>query len=157
MGCARDAVIAPSRTLMVLGVLLFAGCSQERAAVPDACFGTPASLMSALRGAPPIELDDGTRVSECVSSARSEGELQALGLLYVRVADLLGTQAPSDPEAAFALGYLAGAVARGSAASSGSIAAQLARRVDQVATLDHGPAAATAALTRGRVRGTRDG
>jgi hypothetical protein len=113
--------------------------------------------MSALRGTPPIELDDGTRVSECVSAARSEGELQALGLLYVRVADLLGTTAPSDPDSAFALGYLAGAVARGSAASSGSIAAQLARRVDQVATLEQGPDAATAALARGRRQGARDG
>lgn len=146
-----------SRTLIVLGLLLLAGCSQERAAIPDGCFGSPASLRSTLLADPPIALDDGTRISGCVSAARSEGELQSLGLLYVRVADVLSTQAPSDPEAAFALGYLAGAVARGAAASSGSIAAQLTRRIDQVATLENGPAAASAAVARGRRAGARDG
>ena len=148
-----------SRTLIVLGVLLLAGCGPERAAIPDACFGTPASLMSTLRAGPPVALDDGTRLSDCVSSARSEGELQALGLLYVRVADVLGAQAPSDTDAAFALGYLAGAVARGAAASSGNIAAQLARRIDQLATIERGVGvdAAAAALGRGRRQGARDG
>ncbi|CAN5248589.1 hypothetical protein BH20ACT16_BH20ACT16_05780 [soil metagenome] len=146
-----------SRTLLVLGVLLLAGCSQERAAIPDACFGTPASLMATLREDPPIALDDGTRLSACVSAARTVGELQSLGLLYQRVADVLSSRARADPDTAFALGYLAGAVARGSAASSGSIAAQLARRIDQLAALDGADATAAAALARGRREGARGG
>lgn len=147
-----------SRTLIVLGVLaLFAGCTQEHAAVPDACFGTPASLISTLRDGAPIALDDGTRLSECVGAARSEGELQALGLLYVRVADVLHSTAFTDPQDAFALGYLAGAVARGSAASNDHVGAQLARRVDQIAALEGATAASGAALGRGHREGARGG
>ena len=115
-------------------------------------------MLSTLRQGPPIVLEGRTRVSRCVSAARTEGDLQSLGVLFVRVADMLRAQASADPEAAFALGYLTGAVTRGSASSSGSIAAQLARRVDQVASLDpRASAAAVSALARGRLAGARDG
>ncbi len=138
--------------------LLLAACGQQREAVPGACFGTPASLLKTLRAGPPIELDGDTRLATCVATAQTDGELQSLGLLYVRVADVLRTMAGSDPDDAFALGYLAGAVSRGVAGSSGAIAAQLARRVEQVATLDPGARAASlAALGRGRSAGRRDG
>lgn len=158
MGPNRNALSVASRTLAVLGLVLLAGCATERAPVPDACFGTPASMMSTLRQGPPVVLEDGTRLSGCVSAARSDGDLQSLGLLFTRVADVLRTRAGDDPDAAFALGYLSGAVGRGAAASSGSIAAQLARRVDQLATLDPGAGAASvSALERGRRAGRRDG
>lgn len=144
--------------LLVLLALLLAGCGQQGEAVPAACFGTPASVLKTLRAGPPIALDRETRLSTCVSSAQTDGDLQSLGLLFVRVADVLRTTAGSDPDDAFALGYLTGAVSRGVAGSSGAIAAQLARRVDQVATLDAGArAAAVAALERGRSAGRRDG
>ncbi len=143
---------------VVLLALLLAGCGQQSEAVPAACFGTPASVLKTLRAGPPIALDRETRLSTCVSTAQTDGDLQSLGLLFVRVADVLRTTAGSDPDDAFALGYLAGAVSRGVAGSSGAIAAQLARRVDQVATLDPGArAAAVAALERGRSAGRRDG
>lgn len=157
MGATRNAIAAASSVFALLGGPALAGCARERASVPDTCFGTPASTMSTLREVPPV-LDDGTRLSECVSAARTDGDLQSLGLLFVRVADVLRTEAGADPDAAFALGYLSGAVTRGAAASSGSIAAQLARRVDQVATLDPGASAASvSALARGRRAGTREG
>jgi len=144
--------------LAVLGAPLLGGCAEEREAVPAACLGTPASVLSALRAGPPIALADETRLSHCVSSARTDGDLQSLGLLFVRVADTLRTQAGADPDAAFALGYLSGAVSRGAARSSGAIAAQLTRRVDQVAALDPGASAsAEAALEQGRGAGRRAG
>lgn len=158
MGPIGKPVAAAARALAVLGLLALGGCAREREPVPDACFGTPASLMSTLRQDPPVVLEDGTRLSSCVSAARTDGDLQSLGLLFVRVADVLRAQARSDPQAAFALGYLSGAVTRGAAASSGSIAAQLARRVDQLATLDPGASGASvSALARGRRAGARDG
>lgn len=159
MGPSLNALATASRTLaVVVGVLLIAGCAEERDAVAEACFAEPAAMAATLRQDPPVALENGARLSGCVSAARTDGELQSLGLLFVRVADMLRAQASSDPDAAFALGYLSGAVRRGSTASSGSIAAQLARRVDQVATLDPSAgASAAAALARGRRAGARHG
>jgi len=158
VGPTRIAIAAASCTLAVLGAPLLAGCGERREAVAPACFGTPASLLSTLRAGPPIALEGETRLSSCVSAARTDGDLQSLGVLFIRAADELRRQARSDPGAAFALGYLSGAVSRGAAASSGAIAAQLTRRLDQVATLDPGAdSAATAALARGRGAGRRDG
>jgi hypothetical protein len=154
--CTAAAIAA--RALAVLGLLLLASCAKEREPVAQACFGEPAAVLSTLRQGPPVVLEDGTRLSSCVSGARTDGDLQSLGLLFVRVADLLRAQAASDLEAAFAMGYLAGAVMRGARSSSGSIAAQLARRVHQVATLEAGAGAdALSALARGRRAGERDG
>lgn len=158
MGPIRSALTAAPCTLAVAGVLVLGGCGSTDDDVPAACFGTPASLLSTLGQAPPVRLEDATPLSDCVSAARTDGDLQSLGLLFVRVADVLRGQAGSDSEAAFSLGYLSGAVTRGSAKSSGSIAAQLARRVDQVATLDPGAdAASTEALARGKRAGARGG
>lgn len=158
MGPSLNALAAASRALAVAGVLLLAGCTQQRDTVAESCFAEPAAMAAMLRQDPPVVLGDGTRLAGCVSAARTDGELQSLGLLFVRVADMLRAEAASDPDAAFALGYLSGAVRRGSRASSGSIAAQLARRVDQVATLDPSAGAtADAALARGRQAGARNG
>ena len=158
MGSIRSALTATPCTLAVAGVLVLSGCGSRDDGVPAACFGTPASMLSTLSQPPPVRLDGATPLSDCVSGARTDGDLQSLGLLFVRVADVLRGRAGSDPEAAFSLGYLSGAVARGAAKSSGSIAAQLARRVDQLATLDPGADAASApALARGKRAGARDG
>jgi hypothetical protein len=138
--------------------LALAGCATDRDPVPAACFGEPEPMMSSLRQGPPVVLDGGARLSGCVSAARTDGDLQSLGLLFVRVADTLRAQAAADPQAAFALGYLSGAVARGAEASRGSIAAQLARRVDQVAALEQGARdSSVSALARGRQAGEREG
>lgn len=143
----------------VLVVVAVAGCAEDADPVPRACFEGPATMLSALERAPgAVALADGTRLSRCVSSARSEGDLQSLGVAFVRVADALRGRAGARPDAALRLGYLAGAVKAGAARSSGSIAAQLARRVEQVATLEQGASAsAAAALARGRRAGERGG
>lgn len=151
-------VVTLARIVVVLGLLLPAGCAKEREPVPEGCFGEPATLLAELRQGPPVVLEGGVRLSGCVSAARTDADLQSLGLLFMRVADRLRAQAPSDRQAAFGLGYLAGAVTRGARASSGSIAAQLARRVNQLATLDpDAGAAASSALARGRREGERSG
>ena len=146
--------------LVVMTVaVLVAGCATTRDPLPQACLDGPRAVLTALEQAPgPVRLEDGTRLSGCIESARSEGDLQSLGFVFVRVADMLRADASARPAAALRLGYLAGAVKAGAARSSGSIAAQLARRVEQVATLrgDASPASA-AALARGRLAGERVG
>jgi len=98
--------------------------------MPAACLGDRAALATALAGAPAqVTLADGTLLSRCVSSARAEGDLQALGLALTQVADDLRARAESDIDAALQLGYLVGSVRRGAAATPG-LAAQLARRVE---------------------------
>lgn len=146
--------------LVVMTVaVLVAGCATTRDPLAQACLDGPRAVLTALEQAPgPVRLEDGTRLSGCIESARSDGDLQSLGFVFVRVADMLRADASARPDAALRLGYLAGAVKAGAARSSGSIAAQLARRVEQVATLreDASPASA-AALARGRLAGERVG
>jgi hypothetical protein len=154
-------MVAAARALAVLGLapLLLAGCTDERDPVPAACFGGPAAMLSALERAPgAVVLGDGTRLSRCVSAARTDADMQSLGLVFVRMADTLRAQAARDPAAALRLGYLAGAVKAGAAAGAGGITIQLARRVEQVATLEQDSGAvAAAALRRGRSAGERGG
>ena len=123
-----------AKPLAMICVLLLAGCgSAEPATVPAACLGEPAAIARALDRAPAaVTLADGTRLSRCVSLARAEGDLQALGLVLTRVADRLRMRAAAEPAAALRLGYLVGAVRRGAQASPG-LAAQLARRLEQIA------------------------
>lgn len=133
-------------------LLVLAGCSrQEREAVPVGCFGEPAELMNALRQAPAaVALQDGTRLSRCVSTARTDGDLQSLGISFGRLADTLRDRAATDAQAALQLGYLAGAVRAGARRAPGARADQLARRMHQLAELGPGaPPAAATALARG--------
>jgi hypothetical protein len=133
-------------------LLVLAGCSkQEREGVPVGCFGEPAELMSALRQAPgAVALQDGTRLSRCVSTARTDGDLQSLGISFGRLADALRARTETDPSAALQLGYLAGAVRAGARRAPGGLADQLARHIHQLAELEPGaPPAAATALARG--------
>ena len=155
----RSLTIARVGRLRVLAALaaglLLAGCTKERDTVPVSCSGDQAELMAALRQAPgAVVLEDGTRLSRCVSTARTDGDLQALGISLGRVADALQARAATDPAAALQLGYLAGAVRAGARRTAGRIADQLARRMEQLATLRPG---ARAAATAARERGARAG
>jgi len=159
----RPLGIATLRRLCALGVpallLALAACTKERDTVPVSCVREHAGLMAALRQAPAtVVLADGTRLSRCVSTARTDAELQSLGHSFGRAADALRVRAQSDASAALQLGYLAGAVRTGARRASSGIADQLARRMQQLATLAPGAsAAATAALTRGLREGERRG
>lgn len=147
------------RLLVAMIVISLAGCSSQDEPVSTACTEDPQAIVNALRAAPrAVALADGTRLSRCISHARTDGDLQSLGVVLLRAADTLRARAADDPAAALRLGYLAGAVKSGAAAASSGIADQLARRVDQLTVLGAGAdAAATAALVRGRQAGERSG
>jgi len=148
----------PLRVRVGILALLLVGCSSARDPVPPACSSDPAAILAALARAPgPVTLDGGTHISTCISRARSSEELQTLGLLFTRVADDLGARVQRDLGAATALGYLAGAVDRGAAASQAGVAAQLAARIERAAgRIDGGPGA-EAAMRRGLQAGQRSG
>ena len=88
-------------------------------------------------------------LSACASLAATS---PAQPFLYLRA------RAQADPNAALQLGYLAGAVRTGARHATAGIAAQLARRIEQLATLRPGAsAAASAALARGLRAGEASG
>ena len=144
-----------------IGALLaaVAGCgSTEREQVPVACLGEPDTIALALERAPAkVTLEDGTPLSRCVRlAARRDGDLQALGVSLMRVADDLRVQTRTDAQAAVRLGYLIGAVRRGAAKTPG-LAAQLARRVEQTAAPERDDPVAREALLRGVTSGEDGG
>jgi hypothetical protein len=140
-------------------VLALGGCAKEEPRMPAACLGGDDAVVRALDGAPrSATFEDGTLLSECVRRARSDAELQNLGLTLSRVADRLAAGARDGDDAAAArLGFMAAAVRRGAARSNG-ITLELAHRIDSAA---RGLEASTPALRRaleqgldaGRVRG----
>lgn len=148
-----------SLAAFVLLALALASCGDSTPQLDGACTESPAAIERALRRAPrPVALTTGTRLSQCVSAARSDGELQTLGLTLTRTADALARRAEEgDQQAALALGYLVGAARRG-AADTGGIHAELQRRLERAgAFLDEAGAAIAAALDRGVRAGTRTG
>ena len=159
MGPLRHATLVRTCALAVLLAAPIAGCTKEFDPVPTACFAEPGTLVAALRQAPAaVALEDGTRLSRCVSAARTDGDLQSLGISLGRAADMLRGRAATDLAAAVQLGYLGGAVRAGARRASAGIADQLARRVGQLAMLEPGAsAAAAAALRRGQRAGERSG
>jgi hypothetical protein len=150
-----------ARKLLLVAILalLLAGCATVKDdPAPAACNGAPASFVLALERAPgTVRLEDGTRLSTCVRRARTDGELQTLGVSLVAAADALRARVASDPAAAAGLGYLTAAVRTGVAANQG-LATQLGRRVEHATTLDDGAsAAALAARARGLLAGRSSG
>lgn len=139
-------------------VLLLAGCaSQGDDPMPAACFGLPATFVTALERAPAaVRLPGGTRLSTCVRRARTDSDLQALGVSLTAAADTLRARVAVNPAAAAGLGYLVAAVRAGVAGNQG-LAGQLGRRVEGATGLPDGaPAAARAALAQG-LRAGRSG
>jgi hypothetical protein len=151
--------VMASRIVAVMLALLLPGCATVRDdPVPTGCDGDPATIVRALAQAPgAVTLPDGTRLSTCVRRARADGDLQALGLSLISVADTLRARAAADPGAAAALGYLAGAVRAGVAVNQG-LATELGRRVERATALaDGAPQAARAARARGLRAGEHSG
>lgn len=142
----------------VILALALAGCGSPRSTpLPQACADQRA-IAGALQRAPAaVRLPGGTRLSRCVQiAARNDGDLQTLGPVLTRSADGLRAQAASDPAAALRLGYLVGAVRRGAAGTPG-VAAQLARRVEQLAALGATGPRSQSALQRGIRAGEASG
>lgn len=154
----KDPVAAALSVAAILAPLL-AGCATATDdPQPAACHGAPASFVLALERAPgAVRLDGGTRLSTCVSRARTDSDLQSLGASLVAAADELHARVATDPTAAAGLGYLAAAVRTGVAANQG-LASTLGRRVEHATSLeDTAPAAARAARARGLLAGKSSG
>jgi hypothetical protein len=138
-----------------------AGCGgSDPARVDQACLDSPGAIEQALARAPePVTLASGTRLSDCVSRARTDADLQNAGLVLTRAADHLADRArQGDASAALDLGYLVGAARRGAARTNG-IHAELAHRVESAARVlaDGGAPATAAALQRGLRAGEATG
>ena len=120
--------------LVVLGAALLAGCggtSTKDERQPVACREGVAAYLNALRAAPgEVILAGETPISGCLVPAAEEGELADLGEGALATATELNAQARAEPggPAALQLGYLLGAIARGTD-DTGGIHAELLRRL----------------------------
>jgi hypothetical protein len=120
--------------LAACALLALAGCGADEAPLDEGCLESSEAIVRALGRAPsPVALGSGARLSECVSNARRDSELQNAGIVLTRAADDLAVRAErGDARAAVGLGYLVGAARRGAARTSG-IHAELLRRVERAA------------------------
>ncbi|HXE44876.1 MAG TPA: hypothetical protein VN635_06735 [Conexibacter sp.] len=139
----------------VLALLAVAGCGGS-ASAPQACIQAQSSeVLHALAHAPGrVALADGTLLSQCVRRTVDDVRLQALGATFTLAADTLAQRMRTSDAAAYQLGFLIGATARGAAQAAG-LQDDLARRVAGSAGPDGGPR--RAALLRGRAAGLRIG
>lgn len=146
----------PMRRTVALTLALGAvamGCGADDAPLPAACTADAGKVIAALRAAPgPVRLEDGTTLSRCVTAARSDGDLEGIGLVFTEAADRLSRAAERSAAAALRLGYLAGAVERG-AKRTGGPQVDLARRIQSVAPDEQAPHELRAAYDQGVVAG----
>ena len=154
MSTRRAAVLA----LLTLAVALAAaGCGDEDRPLPAACTSGPGPSVRALGTAPgPVRLAGETKLSSCVERARSDADIQTVGTVLTRTADVLAGAMDRSDEAALQLGYLIGAVRKGARHTNG-IHQELVRRVEQAIGLDGPPAPRRAAFDRGLAAGERSG
>jgi len=147
------------RVLVLLAAVSLAACGASADPLDEACMSGPGAIEHALTRAPdPVTLPSGTRLSQCVSNARDDADLQTAGAVLTRAADHLSAQARSgDADAALRLGYLVGAARRGAAHTAG-IHAELQRHIERsAAVLDGTSARIGAALAEGQRAGEATG
>jgi hypothetical protein len=148
------------RVLALLAAASLAACGATAdPPLDEACMSDAGAIEHALTRAPrPVTLPSGTRLSQCVSDARSDADLQTAGAVLTRAADHLSAQARTgDADAALRLGYLVGATRRGAQRTAG-IHAELQRHIERsAAVLDGAGARIAAALADGRRAGEATG
>ena len=148
------------RVLALLAAGSLAACGASGApALDEACMSDPGAIERALTRAPhPVTLASGTRLSQCVSNARSDADLQTAGAVLTHAADHLSAQARTgDAGAALRLGYLVGAARRGAKRTAG-VHAELQRHIERsAAVLDGSGARIAAALADGQRAGEATG
>jgi hypothetical protein len=146
------------RLCLVIG-LAFAGCGGQQNPLAAGCTDEPETLVRALARAPgAVVLSDGSRLSDCVRNARTDGELQNVGIAMSRAADRLFDRAEGgDARSAVALGYLTGAARRGGDRTNG-VGIELVRRVElRAGSLARGDAVIAASVQRGLRAGQAGG
>ena len=124
-------VVCAGAALAALG-----GCREDDPVLAPACREGPEPVLTALRAAPrEVRLDGDIPLSECLANAEDGGQLADVGTGYVTAAQRLADRAEADPggREAVQLGYLVGAVRRGSRPDQGP-AYELVRRVEGEAT-----------------------
>jgi hypothetical protein len=147
------------RVLALLATASLAACGASSDPIDEACMSSPGAIEHALARAPdPVTLPSGTRLSQCVSNARDDADLQTSGAVLTRAADHLSAQARTgDADAALRLGYLVGAARRGAKHTAG-IHAELQRHIERsAAVLDGTGARIAAALADGQRAGEATG
>ena len=117
--------------LLTALLVLLAGCGSSDDSTPVACLEGAAAYERALKAAPEeVLLEDETLISECLTRNQSGGDLSRVGEAMIETATALNAEAREDPggSAALQLGYLLGAVKRGTEESEG-IHTDLLRRL----------------------------
>jgi hypothetical protein len=107
------------------------GCGSADDSTPVACLEGASAYERALKAAPDEVLLEGeTLISECITRNQSSGDLSRVGEAMLETATALNAEAREDPggDASLQLGYLLGAVQRGSEESEG-IHSDLLRRL----------------------------
>ena len=107
------------RRLWTIGVVTLTGCGAQHAAAPDARCTSPSAIEQVAGGG------GGPRISDCVRHATRDSDLQNVGFAVSRAADHLG-----EGSDAHALGFLIGAVRRGTGTSG--VQAELVHCVEAV-------------------------
>ncbi len=110
----------------IVGVVALAGCGSSAKTPPAACTADARDVENAAIAS--AALPDGTKLSDCVADAQSDGDLQAIALIFTMAGDQLAFRAKGDPKAARAVGFLVGAGRRGAKAGHG-VAAELSNRL----------------------------
>ena len=145
------------RLVLLVAVAAAAGCGpggDDDAQLSPAC-REPGGIARAVQQAPgEVRLEDGTLLSDCIDDARSDADLQNVGIALTNVAEDLEVDAVRDAEAARRLGFLVGAARRG-AGSASALQAELVRRLERSAALD--PEAATPAARAALQEGMKAG
>ncbi|HSS42643.1 MAG TPA: hypothetical protein VLK37_08875 [Solirubrobacterales bacterium] len=149
--------------LLALIVLALAGCGSADESTPVACLEGAETYERALKAAPDeVLLEDETLISECLTRNQSGGDLTRVGEALIETATALNGEAREVPgsDAAVGLGYLLGAVKRGSEESEG-IHSDLVRRLTVAARYAPGkvplPPAFYRAYRSGYAAGQRNG
>ena len=146
---------------LLTALLLVAGCgSDTNDEAPAACLATNQGYLRALERAPgEVRLADSTPISACLVPEQDAGQLANVGREMIVAATKLNAEARRDPEGAASvqLGYLLGAVAKGSDA----IHTDLVRRLNSAARFSETggtlPAGFERAFGRGYAAGQRTG
>jgi hypothetical protein len=125
---ARELTVA---ALAIAGLVV--GCSSdEDEEAPAACLAGSDAYLTALRAAPDeVRLQGEAPISDCLTPDQEGGQLATIGKEMIDAATELNAAAQQDPggPASLQLGYLVGAVERGSE----GIHADLGRRLDTAA------------------------
>jgi hypothetical protein len=118
------------------------------------CTAGPDAVEAALARAPgEVRLDGGVALSACVRFARTDAELQNLGLALTEVAERLEPRArDGDDRAALQLGYLIGAARKG-APSESSLQAELVYRLERSAAFGGSSGSLAEGMRAGESRG----